>query len=1527
MPINDTSILCHVICKKAMKQILKILPALLILTLGIIISFWIYSIYKKKALSEKENQISAVIENNYRDIQQELAVSFSSIKILRFIFEEQKNISKEDFKNFTSHLLKSNPGIKAFSWVPKITNEDRAVFENKISNELKDKVAITKRNSQNEAIANEESPFYFPVTYIEPLNENNKALGYNIYSEGSRQKTIDLAINKGEIVITPRIKIVQDTLGYSFLGIAPVFVAPEKTTTMANVKGLISAVFIVDNLINAALANSNDPKIAIAIVDVTVNKKELIFGNEALFGKTGQFIEKRMLLFGGRTWEINFIISPAYYQITNIKNYLIGGIAISFFLFMLLLVPFFRERRRKVFSEKLFQEQKVRVSAQQALTESEEKYKAIFEKARDGIIIFSQDQKLLTANEQVIRLSGYSKEEFLSLRLSDIFKEAGYEESKDRIYRLLKGEIIPPFEAHLITKSGRLIPMEISVSHLKNIYGLEIVFQGIVRDITERKRSELILNSEKYLLEIITQNTPFPKILEEIVLTFEALSEKTIASILLLNDDGIHVHYGAAPHLPEAYNNALEGETIGPKAGSCGTAAYRKEAIIVTDIEVDPLWDDYRELAMAYGLRACWSTPIINSTGKVLGTFAMYYREPRSPKEEDFKLIERATHLAKIAMERNQKELELEKSRKLLLESQKIGKVGGWELNIDTHEVIWTEEVFRIHEVEYNYEPTVEMGINYYAPESKPIIHKAIQRAIEYGEPYDLELEIITAKGNLRWVKTIGEADLEHRRVFGFFQDITERKQAEEKLKESEEKYRFMFANNPQPMWIYDLETLAFLEVNKAAINHYGYSREEFLSMTIADIRPKDDINALIKNLKQVSATHSFSGEWRHLKKNGEIINVEITSHEITFNGHKARHMMVNDITDRKKAEEKLQKNEKILQLFVEYSPASIAMFDKNMNYLAVSKRYKLDYNLGEQSLLGRSHYDVFPEITPEWKAIHKKCLAGEIIKADEDSFLRVDGNLDWLKWEIHPWYEKEGEIGGIILFSEVITERKQIEEKLISSKKQLEFISNHIPVFIAHLDANKRYKFVNKPYAALFGLSPADIIGKYANEILGTQGFETANPYMAIVLAGQPVYYEFNLPHLPNQPKVLSVRYVPEFNEIGHLEGFIAAITDITEQKKAEEDLKKSEKEFRTLAESMPQIVWITNADGWNIYFNQQWLDYTGLTLEESYGHGWNSPFHPDDQHRAWDAWQNAVTNNGIYSIEARLRRFDGAYRWWLVRGIPILNEKGEIVKWYGTCTDINTFKQVSEEIKILNAELEQRVIERTEQLNAVNKELQTFTYSVSHDLKAPLRGIDGYSNLLQELYADNLNEEARSFISSIRKGTAQMNLLIEDLLDYSRLERAELRIETIKIKTLLETLKSQFKTEFSALKYSVNINVPDIEITADSKGLTIALRNLIDNAIKFSKENKKPTIDISFKNKPAYWEIAVKDNGIGFDMKYKDRIFEIFQQLNLPEEFPGTGIGLAMVHKSMEKMGGNVWAESTSGKGATFYLEIPKK
>jgi signal transduction histidine kinase len=249
-------------------------------------------------------------------------------------------------------------------------------------------------------------------------------------------------------------------------------------------------------------------------------------------------------------------------------------------------------------------------------------------------------------------------------------------------------------------------------------------------------------------------------------------------------------------------------------------------------------------------------------------------------------------------------------------------------------------------------------------------------------------------------------------------------------------------------------------------------------------------------------------------------------------------------------------------------------------------------------------------------------------------------------------------------------------------------------------------------------------------------------------------------------------------------------------------------------------------------------------------------------------------------------------------------------------------------------NAMLEERVGERTaalaaanRELEAANRELETFTYSVAHDLKAPLRGIDGYSRLLLTDHQAQLDDEGRRFLGHIRQATQHMGVLIDDLLAYSRLERRDLTLASVRLSPLVDALLAPYRQLGAASGLEVELEIdPELHARADAQGLTIALRNLVDNAVKFSRHGRPPRIRIVATRKPGGVQLAVHDNGLGFDMKFHDRIFGIFQRLHRAEDYPGTGVGLAIVRKAMQRMGGRVWAESQPGHGATFTLELPE-
>jgi len=243
--------------------------------------------------------------------------------------------------------------------------------------------------------------------------------------------------------------------------------------------------------------------------------------------------------------------------------------------------------------------------------------------------------------------------------------------------------------------------------------------------------------------------------------------------------------------------------------------------------------------------------------------------------------------------------------------------------------------------------------------------------------------------------------------------------------------------------------------------------------------------------------------------------------------------------------------------------------------------------------------------------------------------------------------------------------------------------------------------------------------------------------------------------------------------------------------------------------------------------------------------------------------------------------------------------------------------------EIDRLNAELDRSVA----RLKQVNRELETFTYSVSHDLKAPLRGIDGYSRLLLAEHRDQLDDEGRQFLSHIRQATQHMGVLIDDLLAYSRLERRELTLTALPLAGVVDGALAGLRADLAAAGVELEIRIdPALRVLGDGQGLTMALRNLVDNALKFSRERSPPRIVIAAGSSPDGVQLSVRDNGVGFDMKFHDRIFSIFQRLHRAEDYPGTGIGLAIVRKAMERMGGRVWADSQPGAGSTFTLELPK-
>ena len=316
-----------------------------------------------------------------------------------------------------------------------------------------------------------------------------------------------------------------------------------------------------------------------------------------------------------------------------------------------------------------------------------------------------------------------------------------------------------------------------------NAFGDAVQFVGSSIDITERKRAEALRDGESRILEMIARDAPLDAILENLVLVVEGQFPGMFCFVLLLDDDGLHARHGAAPSLPQAYSAAIDGLCIGPKSGSCGTAMYRKEPVVVIDILQDPLWEQYRAVAEPYGFRACWSTPILSYSGKALGSFAMYYREPRSPNLAETRALEMATHLAGNAIERKMAREKLQRSEAYLAEAQRLSHTGSWAFN--TREAVyWSEENFRIWGFDPQHGlPKRETMLQRIHPEDRHRVLECVQKAVREKTDYAVEFRILLPDGAVKHIHGLGHpvfsASGELVEVVGTQLDVTERRRAE----------------------------------------------------------------------------------------------------------------------------------------------------------------------------------------------------------------------------------------------------------------------------------------------------------------------------------------------------------------------------------------------------------------------------------------------------------------------------------------------------------------------------------------------------------------------------------------------------------------------------------------------------------------------------------------------------------------------------------------------------------------------------
>ncbi|MBI1910555.1 MAG: PAS domain S-box protein [Deltaproteobacteria bacterium] len=510
--------------------------------------------------------------------------------------------------------------------------------------------------------------------------------------------------------------------------------------------------------------------------------------------------------------------------------------------------------------------------------------------------------------------------------------------------------------------------------------------------------------------------------------------------------------------------------------------------------------------------------------------------------------------------------------------------------------------------------------------------------------------------------------------------------------------------------------------------------------------------------------------------------------------------------------------------------------------------------------------------------------------------------------------------------FNNMALEIKNRTNALKESTERLNALLDNTANIVYLKDTEGRYILINRRYEELFNIREQDIAGKSDFDIFPRDIAEKFRENdLKALYADKPVQFEETVPQSDGMHVYLSIKYHLKDPE-GKKYAVGGISTDITDIRRIDEALMRSEAGLANAQRIAHIGSWewdmITN----DLYWSDEVYRIFGAKPQE-FGASYDAflnYIHPDDRAFVQDSVNRSIYERKPYSIDHRVVLSDGTERIVHEQGEVKYDDSGKPVRMTGTVQDITERKRAEEEVRRLNEELERRVVERTGQLEAANRELEAFSYSVAHDLRSPLRIIDGFSQVLLEDFRDRLDQHGQDHLKRLRAASIRMSKLIDDLLELSRVTRAEMKHEAINMTSIARAIASELKKTQPDRKVEFVIQ-EDLRATGDVGLLRVVLDNLIGNAWKFTGKMPEARIEFgSLGTEDGKSIFYVKDNGAGFNMQYADKLFGAFQRLHSADDFPGTGIGLATVQRIIQRHGGRVWAEGEPGKGATFYFTL---
>ncbi len=829
----------------------------------------------------------------------------------------------------------------------------------------------------------------------------------------------------------------------------------------------------------------------------------------------------------------------------------------------------------------------------------------------------------------------------------------------------------------------------------------------------------------------------------------------------------------------------------------------------------------------------------------------------------------------RIKVEETLKESERNKTELLnkLNDAQHMAMIGSWEWDLKNNLVWWSDETYEIFGVtKQNYTPNFEANGKFIHPDDFEQYGKVFEHSLQTGEPLNFEFKLIAGSGQLKYCQSNGEIIFDEFqqpiRFIGTIMDNTQRKLAEFNLQETQKKFQQTFELSPVGIVMAGLDK-RFIHCNNAFANSLGYKTDELVGKSIADVTYPEDsqigMNEMMSIIK--GALNTSHVQKRYVSKDGQIVWGDVAISLISDSKGCPQYFLsiVQDITKKRESENHLNLSSKILAILNEPKDLS--------------------------------------EITPRILTEIKQSLDFEAI-----GFRLKDG-------DDFPYFVQEGFPNDFIVNENSLVARDAKGSVCRDENGKINLECTCGLIVSGKTDPQNPYftpygsAWTNNTVTSLSIPAPKDT-RLHPRDRCIHEGYQSVA--LIPVRANNET---FGILQLNDKKKDKLTLDLVQF-----LEGISSFIGMALIRKKQTEALR-----FKNLVFDASLVAnSIADINGYYTEINDTFLRIWGYSnKDEVLGLPIQHFF--NDQNNASDII-SSLNSIGQWEGDFTAKRKDGSTFFAHGLATTVKNDYGNLIGYQSAVIDITERKHAEDEIIKLNETLEQRVIQRTEQLETVNKELEAFSYSVSHDLRAPLRHVSGFVDILTNDVKGKLSEKDLHYLDVINNSAKMMGTLIDDLLSFSRTGRAEIRKTKINMNQLVDEAISQIKPATAGRKIKWDIS-PLAEVFGDYNLMRLVWVNLIDNAVKYTKTKEKAIIKINCIEEKEEFIFRICDNGVGFEMKYAQKLFGVFQRLHSSTEFEGTGIGLANVRRIVLRHGGRIWVEAELDKGATFYFTLPKE